>query len=196
MVHTARCGWPNAHVAGVGAPTPARRCYDFNSKVSALDVVVDADATAPACKSRCRPTNAELLGWAGSGCSHHSHRGPRLHDSVTMNAQRAPATASWWTTADRGADGAGTRRGAAGTISLRCRPIALACLARAKELGRPRCFAARPELCPCGARREVLSPICDPMQIRRVLEHMGLPADPPERAPPRAVQGVMDFGEE
>ena len=36
--------------------------------------------------------------------------------------------------------------------------------------------------------------VCDPAQIRRVLEHLGLPADPPERAPPRAVQGVMGFG--
>jgi hypothetical protein len=49
--------------------------------------------------------------------------------------------------------------------------------------------------CPCGARRRVLSLVCDPLQIRRVLEHMGLPADPPERAPPQAVQGVMQFGE-
>ncbi len=49
--------------------------------------------------------------------------------------------------------------------------------------------------CPCGARRRVLSLACDPAQIARVLEHMGLPTDPPERAPPRAVQGVMQFGE-
>ena len=41
--------------------------------------------------------------------------------------------------------------------------------------------------CPCGARRRVLSVVCDPTQICRVLEHMGLPADPPERAPPRKV---------
>jgi hypothetical protein len=41
----------------------------------------------------------------------------------------------------------------------------------------------------------VLSLVCDPAQITRVLEHMGLPTDPPERAPPRAVQGVMQFGE-
>ena len=50
-------------------------------------------------------------------------------------------------------------------------------------------------LCPCGGRRRVLSLVCDPAQIRRVLEHMGLPTDPPERAPPRAVQGVIGFGE-
>ena len=48
-------------------------------------------------------------------------------------------------------------------------------------------------LCPCGARRRVLSLVCDPAQIRRVLLHMGLPADPPQRAPPRAVQGVIGF---
>ena len=47
--------------------------------------------------------------------------------------------------------------------------------------------------CPCGARRRVLSLVCDPTQIRRVLEHMGLPADPPERAPPRAVQRGLEF---
>ena len=49
-------------------------------------------------------------------------------------------------------------------------------------------------LCPCGARRRVLSLVCDPAQIKRVLEHMGLPVDPPQRAPPRAVQRVMGFG--
>ncbi len=49
--------------------------------------------------------------------------------------------------------------------------------------------------CQCGARQRVLSLVCDPAQIRRVLEHMGLLTDPPERAPPRAVQGVMGFGE-
>ncbi len=47
--------------------------------------------------------------------------------------------------------------------------------------------------CPCGGRRKVLSLVCDPAQIRRVLEHMGLQADPPERAPPRAAQGMMPF---
>ena len=50
--------------------------------------------------------------------------------------------------------------------------------------------------CPCGARRRVLSLVCDPAQIRRVLVHMGRPTEPPQRAPPRAVQGVMGFGEE
>ena len=49
--------------------------------------------------------------------------------------------------------------------------------------------------CPCGGRRRLLSLVCDPTQVRRVLEHMGLPADPPERAPPQALQGVMQFGE-
>jgi hypothetical protein len=48
-------------------------------------------------------------------------------------------------------------------------------------------------VCPCGARRRVLSLVCDPTQIRRVLEHMGLPTDPPERAPPRAVQRGLEF---
>ena len=57
-----------------------------------------------------------------------------------------------------------------------------------------RSFARDVLQCRCGARRRVLRLVCDPAQIRRVLEHLGLPADPPERAPPRAVQGVMGFG--
>ena len=48
--------------------------------------------------------------------------------------------------------------------------------------------------CPCGARRRVLSLVCDPAQIARVLTHLGLPTDPPERAPPRATQRTMEFG--
>ena len=56
-----------------------------------------------------------------------------------------------------------------------------------------RTFAIDVLLCSCGARRRVLSLVCDPAQIRRVLEHLGLPADPPQRAPPRAVQGAMEF---
>ncbi len=47
--------------------------------------------------------------------------------------------------------------------------------------------------CPCGARRRVLSLVCDPAQIARVLIHLGLPTDPPERAPPRVVQRAMEF---
>ena len=58
-----------------------------------------------------------------------------------------------------------------------------------------RAFAIDVLQCPCGARRKVLSMVCDPAQIKRVLEHVGLPSDPPERAPPRAVQAVMTFGE-
>ena len=48
--------------------------------------------------------------------------------------------------------------------------------------------------CPCGARRRVLSLVCDPAQIRRCLEHLGLPTDPPERAPPRAVARGLPWG--
>ncbi len=58
-----------------------------------------------------------------------------------------------------------------------------------------RTFAVDVLQCPCGARRRVLSLVCDPAQITMVLEQMGLPSDPPERAPPRAAQGVMKFGE-
>ena len=43
--------------------------------------------------------------------------------------------------------------------------------------------------CPCGTRRRVLSLVCDPAQIQRVLEHMGLSADPPERAAQGGARG-------
>ena len=48
--------------------------------------------------------------------------------------------------------------------------------------------------CPCGGRRRVLSLVCDPAQIYRYLTHLGLPTDPPERAPPRAVARALPFG--
>jgi hypothetical protein len=47
--------------------------------------------------------------------------------------------------------------------------------------------------CPCGAKRRVLSLVRDPDEIRRCLAHLGLPPEPPARAPPRAVHGVMGF---
>ncbi|MDP7340254.1 MAG: hypothetical protein QF786_13120, partial [Vicinamibacterales bacterium] len=48
--------------------------------------------------------------------------------------------------------------------------------------------------CPCGARRRVLAPVCDPTQIRRCLKHLGLPTTPPTRAPPREVVQALPFG--
>ena len=48
--------------------------------------------------------------------------------------------------------------------------------------------------CPCGARRRVLRLVCDPFQIRRCLEYLGLPTDPPQRAPPRAVARGLAMG--
>ena len=48
--------------------------------------------------------------------------------------------------------------------------------------------------CPCGARRRVLSLVCDPAQIHRCLSHLGLPTDPPERGPPRTVAQRLPFG--
>ena len=48
--------------------------------------------------------------------------------------------------------------------------------------------------CPCGARRRVLRLVCDPAQIHRYLTHLGLPTQPPTRAPPRAVALGLPFG--
>jgi hypothetical protein len=47
--------------------------------------------------------------------------------------------------------------------------------------------------CPCGARRRVLSLVCDPAQIHRCLTHLGLPTQPPTRAPPREVERGLPF---
>jgi len=47
--------------------------------------------------------------------------------------------------------------------------------------------------CPCGARRRVLSMVCDPAQIHRCLTHLGLPTQPPTRAPPREVERALPF---
>jgi hypothetical protein len=48
--------------------------------------------------------------------------------------------------------------------------------------------------CPCGARRRVLSLVCDPAQIHRYLSHLGLPTQPPTRAPPRGLARRLPFG--
>ena len=47
--------------------------------------------------------------------------------------------------------------------------------------------------CPCGAQRRVLSLVCDPAQIHRCLTHLGLPTQPPTRAPPREVSPALPF---
>ena len=48
--------------------------------------------------------------------------------------------------------------------------------------------------CPCGARRRVLSLVCDPAQIHRCLSHLGLPTQPPTRAPPRELAQALPLG--
>jgi len=45
-----------------------------------------------------------------------------------------------------------------------------------------------------GARRRVSNPVCDPAKITRLPTHLGLPTDPPDRAPPPVVQRAMEFG--
>jgi hypothetical protein len=45
--------------------------------------------------------------------------------------------------------------------------------------------------CPCGARRRVLSLVCDPAEIHRCLSHLGLPTTPPQRAPPRPMPRAL-----
>ena len=40
----------------------------------------------------------------------------------------------------------------------------------------------------------VLAMVFDPRSIERVLAHMGLVFSPPQRAPPRAVEGKLHFG--
>ena len=45
-------------------------------------------------------------------------------------------------------------------------------------------------LCDCGGQRRLLAAILEPEPIRRILLHLGLPADPPPVAPARAPPGV------
>jgi hypothetical protein len=41
--------------------------------------------------------------------------------------------------------------------------------------------------CPrCGGKAEVLAVIIDPTVVRRILDHLGLPATPPRRGPAQA----------
>jgi len=47
--------------------------------------------------------------------------------------------------------------------------------------------------CECGGRRRVRSMVCNPVAIRRILVHLGLDPNPPSRAPPRGVSGVLGF---
>ena len=47
--------------------------------------------------------------------------------------------------------------------------------------------------CSCGGRRSVLSMVFKPTSIERVLRHMGLPYEPPQRAPPRSVPAELPF---
>jgi hypothetical protein len=46
----------------------------------------------------------------------------------------------------------------------------------------------------CGGRRRMIALISDPFVVRRILTHLGLPAQPPPIAPARAPpQGVFAF---
>jgi len=46
----------------------------------------------------------------------------------------------------------------------------------------------------CGGRRELVARIRDPFVVRRILSHLGLSTEPPERAPARAPpQGTFPF---
>ncbi len=48
--------------------------------------------------------------------------------------------------------------------------------------------------CPfCAGKRRVLSMVRDPASIHRILTHIGVDPSPPSRAPPRFVQGNLQF---
>ena len=47
--------------------------------------------------------------------------------------------------------------------------------------------------CPCGGDLRTVAAICDPDEARRYLRHVGLPADPPARAPPRSYPVLLGF---
>ncbi len=47
--------------------------------------------------------------------------------------------------------------------------------------------------CPCGGKRQVLAMVFNPESIERILRHLGLPHQPPTRAPPRAMQRELGF---
>jgi hypothetical protein len=47
--------------------------------------------------------------------------------------------------------------------------------------------------CPCGGELRAVAAICDQDEARRYLRHVGLPSDPPARAPPYYKPVVMDF---
>ena len=47
--------------------------------------------------------------------------------------------------------------------------------------------------CPCGGRRRVLAMVLRSDSIERVLRHLGLPHQPPTRAPPRPMQAELRF---
>lgn len=56
-----------------------------------------------------------------------------------------------------------------------------------------RAFEVDVLVCECGARREVISCITDRAVVRRILGHLGLPAEPLASTPPRAAP-ILDFG--
>ncbi|MEY4630998.1 MAG: hypothetical protein RIQ81_1118 [Pseudomonadota bacterium] len=47
--------------------------------------------------------------------------------------------------------------------------------------------------CPCGGELRAVAAICAPDEARRYLRHVGLPSDPPARAPPHYEPVVMEF---
>ncbi|MDP6940219.1 MAG: transposase [Planctomycetota bacterium] len=56
-----------------------------------------------------------------------------------------------------------------------------------------RAFEVDVLVCECGARREVISCIMDRTVVRRILRHLGLPAEPLATTPPRAPP-ILAFG--
>ena len=57
-----------------------------------------------------------------------------------------------------------------------------------------RVFAIDVLTCPsCGSRRRLIALITDPPVLRKILRHLGLPAEPPALAPPRSPP-QMAFG--
>ena len=61
----------------------------------------------------------------------------------------------------------------------------------AKNLART--FEVDVKLCECGGEYYPVAVIKNHSEAQRYLKHVGLPHLPPGRAPPKAVQGVLEF---
>jgi len=57
-----------------------------------------------------------------------------------------------------------------------------------------RVFANDVLLCPhCGGRRKLIALISNGVVVRKILDHLGLPSEPPRLAPARVCE-TLDFG--